>query len=163
MTKIYLFTRKGAEAPGSTCESSAVMIEVALSLRAATVYGSRSRTRATPSRRWSLSTAGHCLIHHEDARRKKSKLKAIAPTPTLTPRTRSIIEQKYSASYRANATAGRTVDDLYGQEKTLVVAPFCDLCHGSSARLTWSAVARADRRGDQPCYGELRRETLRRR
>ena len=33
------------------------------------------------------------------------------------------------------------VDDLYGQEKTLVVAPFCDLCHGSSARLTWSAVA----------------------
>ncbi len=35
------------------------------------------------------------------------------------------------------------VDDLYGQEKTLVVAPFCDLSHGSSARLTWSAVAQA--------------------
>ena len=33
------------------------------------------------------------------------------------------------------------VDDLYGQEKTLVVAPFCDLANSSSATLMWSAVA----------------------
>ena len=30
---------------------------------------------------------------------------------------------------------------VLGREGTLVVAPFCDLSHGSSARLTWSAVA----------------------
>jgi len=35
------------------------------------------------------------------------------------------------------------VDDLYAQEKTLVVAPFCDLANLSTARLTWSAVAQA--------------------
>ena len=33
------------------------------------------------------------------------------------------------------------VDGVYGRENTLVVAPFCDLCHGSSATLAWSAVA----------------------
>jgi hypothetical protein len=33
------------------------------------------------------------------------------------------------------------VNNVYGQEKTLVVAPFCDLANSSSATLMWSAVA----------------------
>ena len=33
------------------------------------------------------------------------------------------------------------VAPVLGREGTLVVAPFCDLCRGSSASLTWSPLA----------------------
>ena len=36
------------------------------------------------------------------------------------------------------------VAPVLGREGTLVVAPFCDLCRGSSASLTWSPLAHSN-------------------